>query len=164
MNSNMNQINKTPAKTVEKKGKPFFPNHLLDQMMAVYITLGIVFTLALFYPFDLHDLADPFKVPEVVKPEWYFLGIYQALKYLPLGIGVPLFLLAALALLLWPFIERSKERHPLKRKRTIIIGLSVGLILLLFTLLGYLSESTRIIAGKEYRFSSKGIPHRIERW
>jgi len=112
-------------------------------MIVVYITLGIVLTLALLFPFDLAERVDPMQGPSVVKPEWYFLGIYQALKYMPVGIGVPLFLLAALALVVWPFLDRSAERHPSKRVRPIAIGMGVGILILALTIWGHFSGAPR---------------------
>ena len=67
----------------EEEGTPFFPNHLLKEVIAIYIVLGILLTLAVFLPFKLHDKANPLSTPEGIKPEWYFLWVYQALKYFP---------------------------------------------------------------------------------
>ena len=67
----------------QEEGVPFFPNHLLKEVIAIYIVLGILLTLAIFFPFKLHDKADPLSTPEGIKPEWYFLWVYQALKYFP---------------------------------------------------------------------------------
>lgn len=139
----MSQTLPDQASGTAKPGRPFFPNHLLDQMIVVYIILGIVLTLALLFPFDLAERADPMQAPPVVKPEWYFLGTYQALKYLPIGFGVPLFLLAALALVLWPFLDSSAERRPSRRMRPIAIGMAAGILILALTIWGHFSGAPR---------------------
>jgi ubiquinol-cytochrome c reductase cytochrome b subunit len=54
--------------------------------------------------------------PDHIKPEWYFLANYQTLKIFPnelIGLSVQSAAMTFLALL--PFIDRGRERHPLKR-------------------------------------------------
>ena len=67
--------------------------------------------------------------------------------------------LAPLLLIVWPFLDRSPERHPLKRPVSIAIGVLVVLSLLVFGMLGYLSESTRTVFGRTVQFDIYGMPH-----
>ncbi len=73
----------------------------------------------------LESPADPTSSDYVPRPEWYFLGLFQLLKYFPghwevVGaLVVPG--LAALFLALLPWLDRSRTRDP--RARRLILGL-----------------------------------------
>jgi len=63
---------------------PFVPHFLLRDMVGWYIALGLLAALAALFPWDLGQKADPFgSAPSNIKPEWYFLFMFQALKDLP---------------------------------------------------------------------------------
>ncbi len=95
----------------------FFPNFALRELMAWYVALGLLGALAALFPWNLGVKADPFgSAPAGIKPEWYFLFMFQTLKLIPaklLGMdGETLGILAfgavgAVALLL-PFLDREK--------------------------------------------------------
>jgi quinol-cytochrome oxidoreductase complex cytochrome b subunit len=61
--------------------------------------------------------ADPLDTPLHVKPEWYFLFLYQILKVIPpniLGIegtafGVVSVMLALIVATLWPFFDKKED-------------------------------------------------------
>jgi cytochrome b6 len=98
------------------RSMPFVPHFLLRDMVGWYIALGLLAALAALFPWELGEKADPFGVaPTNIKPEWYFLFMFQSLKHLPphiLGmegevVGVVFFGLCGLALLLVPFIDRA---------------------------------------------------------
>lgn len=102
-------------------GIPFFPNYALADATAIAIYLAlflavVFFNPYLFFPADAFVPANPFLTPAHIKPEWYFLPNYQTLKIFPsefLGLAVQGAAMTFLALL--PFIDRGRERHPLKR-------------------------------------------------
>ena len=63
---------------------PFVPHFLLRDMVGWYLALGILAALAALFPWELGQKADPFaSAPADIKPEWYFLFMFQALKDLP---------------------------------------------------------------------------------
>jgi ubiquinol-cytochrome c reductase cytochrome b subunit len=144
-----------------EEGRPFFPNHFLKEVIAVYLVIGILLSLAILYPFPLHEKADPFKTPEGIKPEWYLLYAYQFLKYVPKIIGLAFMGLFALLLFFIPFLDRSPHRHPRKRKLVTSLGLVVLFVALVLGILGFLSERTMTIFGKKYHFDLRGIPHQV---
>jgi len=93
----------------------FFPNFLMREMIAWYIALGVLGALAALAPWGLGTKADPFApAPAGIKPEWYFLFMFQTLKVLPSKllfvdgeiVGVLAFGLAGMVWLLLPFLER----------------------------------------------------------
>ncbi len=102
----------------------FIPHFLLRDMIGWYIALAVLAAFAALFPWELGEKADPFgSAPEGIRPEWYFLFMFQALKKLPAHIlgmegevlGILFFGLCGLALLLVPFIDRS-ERPGLGRR------------------------------------------------
>ena len=127
------------------KQMPFFPDYLLRDVLVWYIALAALATLAAFYPWELGRKADPFApVPAGIRPEWYFLAMFQTLKLLPshvLGIegeqlGVFGFGLAALVLLMVPFLDRRSAREEPSPVFT-ALGLVALAYLIVFTIIGY---------------------------
>jgi len=115
-------------------GIPFYPNYLLSDMTSIVIyliffLLIIFFVPNLFFPKDAFLPANPFQTPAHIKPEWYFLPNYQTLKIFPnefIGLMIQGAGMTFLALL--PFIDRGKERHPLKRPLFMVCSIS-GILL-----------------------------------
>jgi cytochrome b6 len=97
--------------------RPFLPNFLLRELMAWYVALGALGALAALYPWQLGVKADPFaSAPAGIKPEWYFLFMFQTLKLIPAKIwkldgdvlGVLVFGAAGLMWMLLPFVDRKR--------------------------------------------------------
>jgi cytochrome b6 len=95
----------------------FFPNFVLRELMAWYVALGLLGALAALFPWSLGVKADPFgSAPAGIKPEWYFLFMFQTLKVIPAKIlgmdgevlGILAFGLVGAAALLLPFLDREK--------------------------------------------------------
>ena len=94
----------------------FFPNFVLHDAVGWYLALAVLAALAAFSPWELGKKADPFaSVPAGIRPEWYFLAAFQALKFLPshvLGIegelvGVIGFGALAAMFVVLPFLDRN---------------------------------------------------------
>ena len=154
-----------------EEGIPFFPNHLLKEVIAIFIILGVLFTLAIFLPFKLHEKADPLITPEGIKPEWYFLWVYQALKYFPpkilfitgKSVGVLLTMVVVVFLqFIWPILDNATDRHPRKLRAGMIVAVVVLSLGILLTTLSILSERTVTIGNAQYHFDLKGIPHKVQ--
>ncbi len=87
--------------------------------------------------------------------------MYQVLKYFPKLIGIFLTSLGPVFLLLLPFLDRGKERNPLKRPLSMAI-LAIALLGLAgLGTLGYLAETKQQFSGKSYEFDTYGIPHLV---
>ena len=64
--------------------EPFYPNYVLRDVMWWYVALAVLAALALFLPWELGIKADAFAaVPAGIRPEWYFLAMFQTLKLIP---------------------------------------------------------------------------------
>jgi cytochrome b6 len=130
---------------------PFMPNFLLRDMVGWLAALAGLAALAAFFPAELGQKADPFApAPIGIKPEWYFMFMFQTLKYLPariLGIdgevvGVLGFALGGLFLLLIPVLDRRATRGQSSR---LFFGIGVAIIvyMLVLTYLGYTASATK---------------------
>jgi quinol-cytochrome oxidoreductase complex cytochrome b subunit len=135
---------------VERKGDlkrtmSFFPHFFLRDLVGWLSALAILAALAAYLPAELGQKADPFApAPIGIKPEWYFMFMFQTLKYLPsviLGIegeviGVVGFGVGGLFLLLVPFLDRRTARGEPSRLFT---GICIAVIvyILVLTYLGY---------------------------
>jgi len=109
-----------------RDNRPFFTEFVLIDACVWLLHLGSVITLAVFLPAELGVKADPLRpAPEGIKPEWYFLFMFETLKHLPERLGVALFALAAVFFLVLPFLDRSAARE----KRS--AGLTVFVLVLL---------------------------------
>ncbi len=111
---------------------PFYPDHVRSEarvVIGIMILVVLVGLAGQFLPVGLGTAADSMNTPAHVKPEWYFLALYQLLKFIPKSIGAPLPVLALLLVTIWPFIDRKKETtyRPLRIRLIVVI---VGLIVL----------------------------------
>lgn len=124
-----------------RRDHPFFPHHVVEQFLQLFLLLAVLFALTLWRPAGLEDKADPLTTPEHVKPEWYFLAEYQSLKLVPrtvgiIGMGVVAFLIVA-----FPFIfDRKKEKfRPLQRPWYFFGGIIFVVVYVILTIWGHYS-------------------------
>ena len=125
----------------EEKTIPFYPDHLLNEAKLALAILGVVIAvgvLALWFPVGQGDPADPLNTPAHAKPEWYFLFLYQILKYLPKTLGVILPIIGLMILIAWPFLDRREDTNRARRVRVILSIVGVAAIIVL-TLLSELT-------------------------
>ncbi len=112
---------------------PFYPDHVSKEakvLVGVSILVLVVGLIGLFAPVGLGEPADPMNTPAHVKPEWYFLGLYQLLKYISKTAGAVLPILAILVITLWPFIDRKPDTSR-KTYRWRAIGAAIFMIILI---------------------------------
>jgi cytochrome b6 len=105
------------AKESVKKMK-FVPNFLLRDLIGWILAIGVLAALAALFPWELGEKADAFApAPAGIKPEWYFLFMFQTLKLIPPKIwrfdgeviGIMAFNFVALLLFIVPFFVRSAD-------------------------------------------------------
>lgn len=108
-----------PVTEAQSNAEPFYPRQvLMDLALTALLIIALNF-LAFFVPVALGPAANPADTQYIPRPEWYYLPIFQWLKYWH-GAGsiigilvIPMFL--ALAIIALPFLDRSTERRPWKR-------------------------------------------------
>jgi ubiquinol-cytochrome c reductase cytochrome b subunit len=93
----------------KNEGEPFFPNHMLRQLVVVFLTIMIVVTLALFLPRPFGDPADPFSVPGEIPAVGFPAAILVGASRLPAGLGLVGLPLLILMLAILPLVERSRD-------------------------------------------------------
>src|SRR5215469_7345185 len=108
--------------------KRFFPVQVFKDTVAIFVAFAVLFTMAIVAHVPLEQMADPTDTSYIPRPEWYFLFLFQMLKLFkgPLEIvgSVVLPGLAVLALILVPFIDRSKVVKVTQR------AVAIGIVLL----------------------------------
>ena len=118
--------------------RPFFPHYIIDEFVAWYVLLAVLVVLASLFPAGLEGQANPIVTPEGIKPEWYYLGVYELLRMVPIKvIGILIPIVGVGTLVAWPFLDRSPV--VLKRRRIVsLTGASLVLIaLIVLTVIGF---------------------------
>jgi cytochrome b6 len=112
-------------KDEKMKELPFWPNFVYREMVVWLILTGILFSVAVFFPPSLEKAADLMApAPEGIRPEWYFLFLFQMLKIFPAKIlfingdtlAVLLIFLGVMAFFFLPLIDNK----PAEKKGKII--------------------------------------------
>ena len=106
-----------------KPKKRFYPEQVFKDTVAIFVTFAILFTLAIAARVPLERLADPTDTSYIPRPEWYFLFLFQLLKYFqgPLELVGSTVLpgLAVLGLMAVPFVDRGRMAR--LRQRTLAV-------------------------------------------
>jgi cytochrome b6 len=99
----------------------FFPHYALRDLLGWLLALGVLGALAALFPWELGEKADAFApAPKDIRPEWYFVFMFETLKFVPGGSifgleyeAIPIlgFGLGALLLVLVPFLDRGVMRR-----------------------------------------------------
>ncbi len=98
-----------------KPDEPFWPEQVLKDAVACLAVLAAVIGLTLYFGVELAAPADPSENYAAARPEWYFLFLFQLLKYFPgrseiLGAMVLPSLVLFLVFLM-PFLGRWRLGH-----------------------------------------------------
>ncbi len=117
-------------------GKPFYPDQLFEDTVAILVLFIVLAATAIFVPVPLEEPANSTDASYDPRPEWYFLFLFQLLKYFegPLEVigTVVIPTVAILLLLLLPFLDK-RERVPL-RKRPVVLTITSLSVLAIVTL------------------------------
>ena len=131
----------------------FYPKQVLIDMGFVLLVMGVLGMLAHFVPVTLGIEADPANTRFLPRPEWYFLPMFQWLKYWEgwstvIGVFVIPVILIALFFLL-PFLDRGLERRPWRRP------IPVGGVVILLIGLVWLGMTSRLVDARDPAVASK---------
>jgi len=115
----------------KKRGIPFFPDALFKDAIVSLLVFVALVVLSAVLGVELGEQANPSDDGFTPRPEWYFLWLFQLLKFFPgnlefLGvILLPAAILLILAAL--PWLDRSRKRNI--RGRPIVLGFVIFLFL-----------------------------------
>lgn len=139
MNKEEKQAYLKKYQEAKKKGVPFFPDIVFKDAVISLLIFLILLALAYLIRAPLEARANPADTTYTPRPEWYFLFLFQLLKYFPgklevIG-AVLLPTLGLLALLCLPLIDRTVKRHPLSRPMIMVGTLIFASIIVTLTIL-----------------------------
>jgi menaquinol-cytochrome c reductase cytochrome b/c subunit len=124
-----------------KNENKFFPYYFFEIMLVSMFTIEVVLVLALLFPPPIGREID-FSAQFSPRPEWYFLSLYQLTKYFYGGwtfVGAVLLPgLVFTALLLTPFLDKSRSSGLRQRKIPAILGCCLFAAAIALTLLSLL--------------------------
>src|SRR5579872_720030 len=108
-----------PAPVETKPPKHFYPEQVFKDTVSVFLAFMVLVVLAVVAKVPLEKLADPTDTAYIPRPEWYFLFLFQTLKFFngPMEVvgAVALPGLAVLLLFTIPFIDRGPMIRLAKR-------------------------------------------------
>jgi mono/diheme cytochrome c family protein len=115
----------------KQKGVKFWPDVIYKDLLVSFALFIVLILLATFVGVANEPKADPSDSSYIPRPEWYFLFLYEMLKFFPGALEVVgtfiIPTLAVLALVLLPFIDRNPNRYFGKRK----VAISVMVLIVL---------------------------------
>jgi mono/diheme cytochrome c family protein len=113
------------------KGVKFYPDVIYKDLVIAFAIFLLLVGLAAFVGVANEPKADPSDSAYIPRPEWYFLFLFEMLKYFPGQIewvGTTIIPgIAVLVLFLLPFIDRNPSRHWSKRR----LGISIMTVIVL---------------------------------
>ena len=109
----------------KQKGVKFWPDIIYKDLIVSFGLFILLIGMAAFLGVAKEPPADPNDTSYIPRPEWYFLFLFEFLKYIPgaiewIGTTV-LPAIAVLALFALPFLDKNQKRHWSKRK----VGISI---------------------------------------
>lgn len=147
------------------QGEKFFPDTIYKDVLISFALFLLLVGLATFVGVPAEPKADPADTTYIPRPEWYFLFLFELLKFFPGSlewVGTTALPGLAVALLfLLPFIDRNPKRHWKNRRIAtgVMSAIVIGMVALTIravvttppqaeaTVAGTLAE--QIVAGQE---------------
>ena len=146
-----------PITPVPGPTKPFYPYHALKDTVAIAVVFSLLLGVSIVFNAPLDAVADPTDAAYVPRPEWYFMSLFELLKYFPgplepiATVFIPGLVISLLFLL--PFLDRKSDRSP--GRRPFVIGSFVVALsgITFLTVLGFRSTPA---SGSDARVNADG--------
>jgi len=152
---------RTPNKSKDYSEYPgrteaFWPNFLLKEWLVGAVFLVGFLCLTIAHPSPLEGMADPTDAAYIPLPDWYFLFLYELLKYEFARVDwslIGILVLPGLAfgsLLLAPFLDNGPGRRPHQRPVAVAMMLLavVSVVWLTYTSASHVDWEARAEANK----------------
>lgn len=113
-----------PLNTQDGPTIPFYPWHVIKDTLMMAAVFALLLTFAVKFPAHLDEIANPADASYIPRPDWYFLSLFELLKYFP-GPYEPVATMIIPGLIVGfllslPFLDRGPERRPFSRSRLAI--------------------------------------------
>lgn len=110
----------------------FFPWHVMKDTVMMAAVFALLVTVVMLFPAHLDKIANPADASYIPRPEWYFLSLFELLKYFP-GPLEPIGTLVIPGLVVGflfalPFLDRGTSRHPLRGGRMKLVIAMLGIV------------------------------------
>jgi menaquinol-cytochrome c reductase cytochrome b/c subunit len=132
-------------KKAKEKGGKFYPDVIYKDLLVAFAIFILLVGLATFVGISNDPKADPSDSTYIPRPEWYFLFLFEMLKYFPGEIEwVGTIILPGIAigiLFFLPFIDKNPKRHVKTRKISISIMALVVIGMAALTIMAVASTS-----------------------
>jgi ubiquinol-cytochrome c reductase cytochrome b subunit len=117
-------------KAALQKGERFWPDSIYKDLLVSFAIFVILILLATFIGVPGEPKADPSDTSYIPRPEWYFMFLFQMLKYFPGNLewlGTTIIPgIVILVLLLLPFLDKNPMRYYNRRKFALaVMGIAV---------------------------------------
>ena len=116
----------------------FYPWHVIKDTIVMAAVFALLITIAVKFPAHLDEIANPADAAYIPRPDWYFLSLFELLKYFPgpyepvATMVIPGLVVGFLVAL--PFIDRGPDRRPFSRGRIAMtmtmLGIAAGVAVL----------------------------------
>jgi ubiquinol-cytochrome c reductase cytochrome b subunit len=146
-----------PLKPAPGPGPVFFPWHVVKDTVMMAGVFASLFTVSMLVPAPLDPVANPSDASYVPRPEWYFLSLFQMLKYFPGALEpVATMVIPGVVIgffLFLPFMDLGEGRHPFRGRRRWLSGtfLAIGAGVVMLTAMGVADRPPRVEIDEEVR-------------
>ena len=111
---------------------PFYPWHVIKDTLMMAAIFALLITFAVKFPAHLDEIANPADASYIPRPDWYFLSLFELLKYFP-GPFEPVATMVIPGLVVGflfalPFLDRGADRRPFSRGRLPITVTMLGIV------------------------------------
>jgi menaquinol-cytochrome c reductase cytochrome b/c subunit len=151
VNEEQKKLYKEKYSQEKQKGVKFWPDIIYKDVVITFGLFIVLLIMAIWVGVAQEPKADPSDSTYIPRPEWYFLFLFQMLKYFPgslewLGTTI-IPIIAVLALLLLPFFDRNPRRYWKKRPWAIGIMSVMVLGIIALTILAVVSTPPQDVSG-----------------
>jgi quinol---cytochrome c reductase cytochrome c subunit, bacillus type len=151
VNEEQKKLYKEKYSQEKQKGVKFWPDIIYKDVVITLALFIVLIILATWIGVAQEPKADPSDSAYIPRPEWYFLFLFQMLKYFPgslewLGTTI-IPIIAVLALFLLPFFDRNPKRYWKSRPWAIGIMTVMALGIVVLTILAAVSTPPQEVTG-----------------
>jgi mono/diheme cytochrome c family protein len=151
VNEEQKKLYKEKYSAEKQKGVKFWPDIIYKDVVISLALFLVLIILATWVGVSQEAKADPSDSAYIPRPEWYFLFLFQMLKYFPgslewLGTTI-IPIIVVLVLFLLPFIDRNPRRYWKSRPWAIGIMTVMVVGIVILTVLAVVSTPAQEVTG-----------------